>query len=150
MNFWDRLKANAASLQKGLADEVVKFKNDAFMRAVTAGCAMMASADGDISAAEKQKMIGFIRNSDVLRVFDLQKVIDSFNAIVGKFEFDRTIGEGEALALVSRTRDKPEARVVVGVVLAVANADGVFDPKEREVARKIAAAAGVDPAEFGI
>ena len=150
MSFWNKLKANAASLQKGLADEVTKFKNDAFMHAVTAGCAMMASADGEISSSEKQKMIGFIQNSDALKVFDLQKVIASFNAIVAKFDFDRTIGEGEALALVSKIKGKPEARIVVAVVLAVANADGNFDPKEREVARKIAAAAAVDPAEFNI
>ncbi|SNT21099.1 MULTISPECIES: tellurite resistance TerB family protein [unclassified Azospirillum] len=150
MSFWNKLKANAASIQKGLADEVTKFKNDAFMHAVTAGCAMMASADGEISSSEKQKMVGFIQNSDALKVFDLQKVIASFNAIVTKFEFDRTIGEGEALALVSKIKGKPEARIVVAVVLAVANADGNFDPKEREVARKIASAAAVDPAEFNI
>lgn len=150
MSFWNKLKANAASLQKGLADEVTRFKNDAFMHAVTAGCAMMASADGEITASEKQKMVGFIQNSDALKVFDLQKVIASFNAIVAKFEFDRTIGEGEALALISKIRGKPEARIVVAVVLAVANADGHFDAKEREVARKIASAAAVDPAEFNI
>ncbi|MDG5496029.1 TerB family tellurite resistance protein [Niveispirillum sp. BGYR6] len=150
MSFWNKLKANAASIQKGLADEVTKFKNDAFMHAVTAGCAMMASADGEISSSEKQKMVGFIQNSDALKVFDLQKVITSFNAIVTKFEFDRTIGEGEALALVSKIKGKPEAHIVVAVVLAVANVDGNFDPKEREVARKIASAAAVDPAEFNI
>ncbi len=45
------LKDNARSAREKLAAEVSKFKNKDFMEAVVAGCALVASADGQISAA---------------------------------------------------------------------------------------------------
>src|SRR3989338_9969776 len=55
------LKTNTAAARTRLAEEIGKFKNREFMEAVVAGCALVAAADGDISASEKQKMVGFIQ-----------------------------------------------------------------------------------------
>ena len=54
------LKQNAEQARSKLTAEASKFKNRAFMEAVVNGCALVAAADGDIDASEKQKMAGFL------------------------------------------------------------------------------------------
>jgi tellurite resistance protein TerB len=148
MGIWDTITNAASNLRQGLADEVTKFRSAAFMEAVTAGCAMVASADGTISAAEKQKMASFIKQSDALKVFDFAKVIESFNGWTAKIEFDHTIGRGECLAAIEKLRGKPEARLLVRVCIAIGAADGTFDADEKKVVGSICQVLEINPSEF--
>ena len=75
------LKTNATAARDKLSAEVSKFKNREFMEAVVSGCALVAAADGNISSDEKQKMVGFIQNSNELKAFDVKDVIMSFNEV---------------------------------------------------------------------
>ncbi|MGV8842941.1 MAG: tellurite resistance TerB family protein [Pseudomonas sp.] len=145
------LKTNTAAARTRMAEEISKYKNREFMEAVVAGCALVAAADGDISASEKQKMIGFIQNSDELKVFDTTLVIDTFNKICGKFEFDAAIGKAEALKLVGQLRSKPDAaRLLVRVCCAVGNADGTFDSDEQAACRAICTELNLSPSDFDL
>jgi tellurite resistance protein TerB len=148
MGFWDDVKNKASGLQQGLANEVTKYKNSTFMEAAAAGCAMMARADGNVSSEEKQKFLGFIRNSDALKVFDLTKVMASFNEVLAKYEIDPDLGEAEALARIAKLKGKPEFRTMVRVVIAVGGSDDNFDANEKGVARKICREGAIDPSEF--
>ena len=69
------LKDSANKTRDRLAAEASKFKNRSFMEAVVSGCALVAAADGDISADEKQKMAGFIQRADELKHFEMRQVI---------------------------------------------------------------------------
>lgn len=132
-----------------LQDEVNKFRNKDFMEATVAACALVAAADGSISSAEKQKMMGFIQQNDALKVFKTQDVIAAFNDMVAKFEFDSSIGKAEALAKIGKLRSKPDAaRLCVRVCCAVAASDGSFDESERRVVREICTDLGLNPADF--
>lgn len=145
------LKDNTLAARDKLVAEVNKFKNREFMEAVVAGCALVAAADGDISSEEKKKMIGFIQNSDELKVFELTQVIDTFNKICGKFEFDASIGQAEALKLVGALRKNPDAaRLMVRVCCAVGSADGSFDVSEKAVVSQICKELGLNPADFDL
>ncbi|TWH64315.1 tellurite resistance protein TerB [Azomonas agilis] len=147
----DWLKNNVAAARESLSTEITKFKNREFMDAVVAGCALVAAADGSISAAEKQKMVGFIQNSAELKAFDLKEVIQSFQDISGKFEFDSEIGRAEALRIVGKLRGKEDAaRLLVRVCCAIGNSDGEFDVKEQAVCRTIATELGLNPADFDL
>ncbi|SEI52199.1 tellurite resistance protein TerB [Azotobacter beijerinckii] len=147
----DWLKNNATAAREKLALEVSKFRNREFMEAVVAGCALVAAADGDINSREKQKMIGFIQNSNELKVFDLQDVIKAFTDICLKFEFDAEIGRAEALRTVCKLRGKDDAaRLLVRVCCAIGNSDGEFDESERAVCRTICAELGLSPDDFGL
>jgi len=53
------LKQNATAARDKMKTEVAKYKNNDFMEAVVAGCALVAAADGNISSEEKQKMAAF-------------------------------------------------------------------------------------------
>jgi tellurite resistance protein TerB len=146
---WIKDKGN--EVRARLTAEVSKFKNRAFMEATVASCALVAAADGTISSEEKQKMAGFIRNSDELKHFAMPDVIAFFEKVVGNFDFDAAIGKAEALKVIGRLRSNPEqARVMVRVACAIGASDGNFDQKERAVVREIFVELGLSPADFDV
>lgn len=145
------LKTNALAARDTLASEVSKFKNADFMEATVAGCALVAAADGNISSEEKLKMTNFIQNSKELKVFELDKVIASFNAYCKKFDFDQQIGRAEALKSVAKLRSKPDAaRLLVRVCIAIGSSDGNFDASERTICRTICNELNLNPADFDL
>ncbi len=143
------LKTNAAKARETLTTEVAKFKNRTFMEATANACALIAAADGEISSSEKMKMSGFINNSPELKVFNQNDVIKVFNDACAKFEFDFSIGQAEALKVVSKIKGKDgEARLLVRVACAIGASDGNFDAKEKAACRLICNELGVNPADF--
>ncbi len=145
------LKDSASSVRQGLLNEVSKFKNREFMEAVVAGCAIVAAADGDISSAEKQKMIGFMQSSDELKVFKVEDVIQFFGQVSSKFEFDREIGRAEALKVVGRLKkNESAARIMVRVCCVIGGSDGTFDDAEKKAVRSICAELSLNPADFDL
>ena len=145
------LKTNATAARDKLSTEVSKFKNREFMEAVVSGCALVAAADGNISSDEKQKMVGFIQNSNELKVFDVKDVIKAFNSVCEKFEFDQQIGRAEALKSIGQLRKKEDAaRLLVRVCCAIGSADGNFDESERAACRIICNELGLNPGDFDL
>jgi tellurite resistance protein TerB len=143
------LKTNAAKAREALTTEVSKFKNKSFMEATAAACAMIAAADGQVSSAEKEKMAGFIKNSPELKVFDIADVIKAFNDSVAKFEFDLSLGQAEALKVISKVKSNDGAsRLLVRVACAIGASDGDFDAKEKAACRQICLELGLNPADF--
>lgn len=147
----DWLKSNATAARDKLASEVSKYKNREFLDAVVSGCALVAAADGDISAAEKQKMAGFIQNSQELKAFDMKDVIKAFQDACSKFEFDVEIGRAEALKTIGKIKNKEDAaRLLIRVCCAIGGADGTFEESERQVCRIICRELGLNPADFDL
>ena len=137
--------------RKAVTAGVSNFRNREFMEAVLAACAMIASADGDVSSAEKQKMMGYVTNADELKHFGQDKVIAYFQSIIGKMEFDPALGRAEALKVIGRIKGKEEqARMVVRVACVIGASDGNFDDKEKAVVRQICVDLGLNPADFDI
>lgn len=146
---WLKDKSNDARAQ--LTAQVSKFRNRTFMEATVAACALVAAADGSISSEEKQKMAGFIRNSDELKHFAIPDVIAFFDKVVSNFDFDAMIGKAEALKVVGRLRGNEEqARVMVRVACAIGASDGNFDERERAAVREICVDLGLAPADFDL
>jgi tellurite resistance protein TerB len=145
------LKGNAEAARAKLTAEASKFKNKSFMEAVVAGCAIIAAADGTVSADEKQKMAGFIQRADELKHFEMSKVIEVFNKVSGDFEFDAAIGKASAMQTIGKIKGNPEqAKLLVRVVCAIGAADGDFDADEQAVAREICVELGLTPADFDL
>ena len=144
-NFLDGLKTKAGELKTG----ALKYKNQNFLNAAMAGSALIAMADGSVSAEEKQKMIKFIESNDALSVFTTSDVIKAFQEFVSQLEFDKDIGEAKAYQALGKMKSDVEAsRLLVRMIIAVAASDGNFDANEKAVARKIAKELNTNPAEF--
>lgn len=136
--------------QKNKADAGIKqFANKDFMEAVAAGCALIASADGDISSEEKQKMVGYINLNDSLKVFKLNDVLTRFNHYADMFAFDYNVGKAEAMKSMTKIKSKPDAaKTLIAVCCSIGAADGNFDKDEIALVREICSALGVNPADF--
>jgi len=150
MSFTDWLKKNVTEARDALNTEITKFKSRDLLEAIVAGCAMVAYADGNVSPEEKQKMIGYLKSSDQLKVFDMGDVIKVFQKYVEKFEFDPTIGVGEVMQTVGKFRGKPQAQLIVRVCCAIGAADGDFDQDERSVIRRMCSELGLNPVDFDL
>lgn len=151
MSFLNKMKATLNAGREELAKQVGRFKNQKFMQATVATCAYVAMASDGVSSDEKQKMIGFLRASDELKVFDTTEVIDFFNKIVASYEFDAEIGKGEAMKYIIALKSQPEAaQLSVRVGIAVAKSDGDFDENEQNAVKEIIRSLGLDAAEFGL
>jgi tellurite resistance protein TerB len=144
-NFLNQLKTKASELKT----EALKFKNKDFLNAAMAGSALIAMADGAVSAEEKQKMIKFIETNDALSVFSTSDVIKAFQDFVGQLEFDKDIGEAKAYQALGKMKSNAEgARLLLRMIIAIAASDGDFDASEKLVAVKIARELGLNPADF--
>jgi tellurite resistance protein TerB len=145
------LKQRYSEVTANLKTEVIKFKNKSFLEAVVAGCALVAHADGVVRPEEKQKMMGFLRTSEVLSAFSVEEVIAIFDKYSKQFEFDHQIGQASALQVVAKLKGKDaEARLMVRVCCAIGAADGNFDDGEKAVVRKICTELGLNSKDFDL
>lgn len=132
-------------------ESVTRFKNKEFLEAVVAGCALVAAADGQIDAKEKETMAGFIQRNEDLKVFDMTTVIETFNKFASSFEFNAMIGKGEALRAVHKIRTNEEAaKLLVRVCCAIGMTGGDLDHNEKAVIKDICAELGLNPTDFGL
>lgn len=151
MSFFDKVKGAFNASRDELTKQVGRFKNKKFMQGTVAVCARIAVSSNGVSSEEKQKMIGFLRASDELKVFETTEVIEFFNKLVASFDFDVEIGKGETMKYILALKDQPEAaQLALRVGIAVAKSDGDFDQDEQKAVREIAIALGFEPAEFGL
>ncbi len=151
MGFFDDLKDKAAEITTGLATEAQRYKNKDFHTAVVASCALIAYADGEVSADEKKKMAGFMQVNDAMKTFDVNTTIEIFNKFIQQMEFDLDIGRSEALTAIAKLSGKnAEARTVVRLACAIGAADGDFDNLEKAAVRSICNELSLDTTEFGL
>ncbi len=151
MGLFDKVKSTFTASREELVKQVGRFKNKKFMQGTVAVCTRIAVSSDGVSAEEKQKMMGFLRSSEEMKVFDTNEVIDFFNKLVSSFDFDMEIGKGETMKYILALKDQPEAaQLAVRVGIAVGKSDGNFDPDEQAAAREIIAALGFSAEEFGL
>lgn len=139
-----------ANTQKRRAQELFnRYKSQDVLEAVVAACALVSMADGHLDASERQKMLEFVHQSEELRVFDSQKVIQKFNLFVSKIEQDHIMGRAEAFRALGKVRTKPEiARLIARYCIAIGYADGNFDQYEKQMVSDICRELGLNPGEF--
>lgn len=151
MSFFNSLKDKFNAGRDELTKQVGRYKNRAFLEGTVAVCARIAVASDGVSAEEKQKMMGFLRASPELSIFDTTEVIQFFEKLVISYSFDMEVGKGETMKYILALKNKPEqAQLAVRVGIAVAKSDGDFDATEQANAREIIQALGFQPAEFGL
>lgn len=149
MALWDQLKSRLQGLTADTKVQVEKYQNKDFAKASMAMCALIAAADGTISADERSKMIGFISSSDVLSTFPPSELQEHFEFYASKLEKDFEFGKLESIATIGKLKSKPEAaRAVIQVGIIIGGADGSFDDHERRAVREACNAVNIPPADF--
>ena len=144
------MKDSVKNAKNTITTEVAKYRSKDFLEAIVSSCAMVAYADGHVSSEEKQKMIGFMRTSEQLSVFNQNDIIKLFQKYAEKFEFDAGIGTGEVMRVVGKFQGKPEAQLIIRVCCAIGMADGDFDDQEKSCVRTLVVELGLDPNSFDL
>lgn len=130
----DWIKNQTESIKRSLS----KLANRDFMEAVSAGCALIAAADGVVRSTEKEKMRRFVEGSDILHHFEPQEIVAAFDKYVHRMEQDYLIGEAEAHRAIGMIRSNPSnARLLVRVCSAICVSDGTCDDRELDALRRI-------------
>ncbi|HCW7041908.1 TPA: tellurite resistance TerB family protein [Klebsiella pneumoniae] len=125
------------------AAEVKKFEKRDLAQAVVNAAYLVAYADGECEASEKAKIEQVLRNQPALAAFTSE--INSISAaIIGQLDTNFKIGRRAALREIEDVKhDTREAEDVMDVAVAIAEADGEVEPKERKVLEEIAAVLGL-------
>ena len=151
MSFLDNLKNSLSTASQGLSDQVGRFKSADFAEATMSMCALIAAADGSVSADERRKVAGFIASNDSLKVFQPADLKARFDKYCDKLSADYDFGRLEAVQAIGKLRSKPDqARAVIQLGMIIGGADGNFDEAERVQIRDCARAVNLDPSEFGV
>ena len=151
MGFLSKLKESAMELQGQLVTQVKQFQNKNFADATMAVCALVAASDGTIDASERKKTASFISSSDMLAVFDVSQLQQTFNAYCDKLVKDFDFGKIDLLQIVSKLKkNPPQARAAVQVAVLIAGADGNFDADEKNVIKEICRSLDIDPKDFDL
>ncbi len=151
MALWDQLKSKLTDMTSTTKTQVAKFQSKDFAKASMAMCALIAAADGTITADERRKTAQFIGSNDALSVFDPAELQQHFEFYSSKLERDYDFGKVEAIATIGKLKSKPEAaRAVIQVGIIVGGADGDFDKDEQQAVREACQAVGIPPADFDL
>lgn len=149
MGFFDKLRQSASDAKAALTTKVSQFKNSTFRDAVMGICALVASADGNVSDDEKQAIGSLITSLDALKCFAPADLIAKFNEYCDAINKDKTFGPITVYSIVGKIKGKGEQPdVALQVALAIANADGNFDDKEKARVKEICRTLGVDAATY--
>jgi tellurite resistance protein TerB len=124
---------------------LMRHKNEDFMQAIVASCALVAAADGTISEVEKNKMAEFIQRSEELHVFPMTEVVQEFNKFADTFKFNSDIGKQEALKCIRKVKKNPDAaRMLIRICCQIGLADGNFDDNEKLVVSELCLELGLN------
>ena len=140
-------------MQPNAKTQVGKFKSKDFAKASMAMCALIAAADGTITADERRKTAGLHRQQRrAVKVFRAQRAAGAVHDFSGsKLEADYDFGKVEAIAAIGKLKSKPEAaRAVIQVGIIIGGADGNFDEDEKRAVREACNAVGIAPSEFDL
>ncbi len=149
MSFFQSISNSLRKGKESLLNEVSKYRNNSFMEAIVASAVIISSADGKITTDEKQKLLAYVQVADELKAFSSEDIIKVFNKIDNAYTFDAHIGKADAMKYVNRVKGNDEqARLVVRVAVAIANADGVFDDDEKKALGEICSELGLSASDF--
>lgn len=149
MALWNRLRESTQTMQSQLLAKKNDLKSGAFRDASMAMCALVAAADGNVDATERQRTASLIATNEVLQNFPADDLQRRFNEYVDKLTADFAFGKVSVLQDIGKVNKKPaEARAVIQIGIIIGGADGNFDDNEKAVVREACQAVNLPPAEF--
>jgi len=118
------------NLLNNYQEHLERQKNLPFLRATMAACAMVASADGKISFAERVRLDQILETLDRLKVFDPHDGVNLFNEFTDLILEDSEQGHIHAMdALTNGAPDAETRELLIRICLAVSEADSGADGK---------------------
>lgn len=120
--------------------ELNRHKQRPFLGAVAAACALVATADGEVSFSERARLDIVIESLSQLRLFDPHEVVDAFDGHIAQLA-DNDDGVAALLKVIGAgTRADGAADLLLRISAVMSLADGRDSADEHAVIRQICAA----------
>lgn len=127
-------------------EAAVEHRAGLLLQALTAGCALIALADGQVVPAETRRLLGVARTHPLLSVLPRQAVLAGFAERARALALDPRAGRAEALRRIAPLAAHPRlARAVLDACLAVTRADALVHPREVAAVRLVRDTLGLGP-----
>ncbi len=126
-------------------------QDDDLLESVMAACALVAFADDNLAAKEKEKVATIFQANSHLRVLNKEDVKNKLAEYIQAFKQDKAIGEAkawEAIRLVSLDRIK--STIMVRACFSMIAADGKITEDEKAALKKVCQAVEYDYHTFGL
>ncbi|UED85397.1 tellurite resistance TerB family protein [Streptomyces profundus] len=137
-------------LHEWLVSKKAAFRGAPYRDASMAMCALVASADGSVHAAERKRVESLIAGHERLKHFPPDQLLRLFNRHIDRLSRDFRCARGGVLREIAKVRDQPElARAVIRTGVVIAGADGHYAHAERQVILEVCELLNVSPTEFG-
>lgn len=136
-------------------DHLERRRNLPFLKACMAACAMVASADGDVSFAERVRVDQILETLNRLKVFDPHEGVNIFNDFTDAILANSRKGHGDALKFAIEGTPDPESReLLIRVCLAVSEMntgpDGTIPMTEQVEIVSLCSQLGVEARDCGL
>lgn len=119
--------------------ELQRHKQRPFLEAVAAACAMVATADGEVSFSERARLDAVIESLSQLSLFDPHEVVDAFDEDVTKLAGGED-GIASLLKLIAAgTKAEGAADLLLRISVAMSLADDHESADERRLIDEISA-----------
>lgn len=148
MSFFNSIKETLNKATNDITDQFNRIKNKDVMEAVVASCTLVSYADGSVTPEEKNKMLTILQNTECLKMYKTDVIIETFHKFSRKFEFDNDIGRSEVLKSLSNIKKDDEAKLIVRACIMIANSDGKFDDSEKKVIKDICKELNLNSSDF--
>ena len=120
--------------------ELNRHKQRPFLEAVAAACALVATADGEVSFSERARLDTVIESLSQLRLFDPHEVVDAFDEHVAQLADDEDGVAAMLKVIRAGTRADGAADLLLRISAVMSLADGRDSSDEHEIIHKICAA----------
>jgi len=137
------------TLLDNIGEEIARRRNRPFLEASMAACALVATADGEITFSERSRLDEMVKSLDQLESFDPHEAVELFNQfaepIAGSPE-DIAEARRRARETVGRVAsDSRLARLIARMGVAMSRADGHISPPELAEIDRICKILDLDP-----
>lgn len=126
--------------------ELERHRQRPFLEAAMAACALIASADDEVTFSERARMDAVLDSLAQLRIFDPHTAVDLFNARLEALQADRGAGQAAAFEAIRRgATNRGAAELLVRICVAMSLADGEFVSAERAMLGLICSTLNLSP-----
>jgi tellurite resistance protein TerB len=144
-----------ASILKSLVDNyhthMQRQRTRPFLEGVMAACALVATADGEVSFAQRVRVDQILETLDALKVYDPHEGIDIFNEFTDAILENPQAGHETAYqAMAGVARNVDDGALMVRICCAVSEANGEKSLVDQIEITSLCSRLGLDPDKCGI
>ena len=130
-------------------DRVERYRDRNFLKAAMAASALTAYADGSVSVSERFKVEQILERLERLRIYDVQKAVEKFEAYVSELEDNTESAEPVLLGKLERMAgDREAADLIARIAIEISYADTYFNRAERMQFEAICGALGLEAKNY--